>query len=243
MGDDTQDFILRLYDAATDNSIWPVVLQDFADRINAVGCIVFEWDNSAGQPTLTAPICSAHYDPEAVSTYIERCFTHEARDQDIFEAHSLVSDRIDLIEDDVLAENDTALDLLPNVQVLQKLGIRHRAAGLLNKDNRATARFSIQLGADRGRFITDERLQIATILPHIAKALDLGRPAQQLAATQRSMLSAMDLLTIGVCILDPQGRIVYENEEFARQRDAYPVFSTDRNGALELNKSADQKRF
>ena len=143
----------------------------------------------------------------------------------------------------MLAPTVSDLKKLPNVQVLQKLGILHRAAGLLNKDNTTVSRFSVQLADTRGRLSTSERVHMAAILPHIAKALDLGRPAQQLAAEHRSMLAAMDRLTIGVCILDTKGRVVQTNEEFKRQQETYPVFHTTHAGSLGLKKSEDQRSF
>ena len=243
MKDRIHNTILSIYDTVADADLWPDVLQNFAEQIDAVGCIVFEWDNTPNQRVLKASITSSYYDPVAVETYISKCFDDEARNQDVFEAHSLAQDRIDLIEDDVLAPTVSDLKKLPNVQVLQKLGILHRAAGLLNKDNTTVSRFSVQLADTRGRLSTSERVHMAAILPHIAKALDLGRPAQQLAAEHRSMLAAMDRLTIGVCILDTKGRVVQTNEEFKRQQETYPVFHTTHAGSLGLKKSEDQRSF
>ena len=243
MQSETYETVLAIYDAVADDTLWPDVLHRLATQLNAVGCIVFEWQTRLDSRKLVAPLASANYDLAAIETYIEKCIEHEVRDQDIFEAHSLARDQIDLIEDDVLARDIAELKQLPNVQTLQKLGILHRAAGLLNKDNTAVSRFSVQLSGERGRLTPEERAHLAAILPHIAKALDLGRPAKQLALEHQSMLAAMDRLTIGVCILDAGGRVVLENEEFRRQQDAYPVFRKTQNGVLRLRESDDQKRF
>lgn len=243
MNDLIHDTVLSIYDTVADATLWPDVLQRFAEQINAVGCIVFEWDGSSQQRKLSASITSSYYDPVAIDTYISKCFKDEAYNQDVFEAHSLAQDRIDLIEDDVLASTLTDLKKLPNVQVLQKLGVLHRAAGLLNKDNTTISRFSVQFSNNRGRLTTDERNHMAAILPHIAKALDLGRPAQQIALEHRSMLAAMDRLTIGVCILDPKGCVVVSNEEFRRQQETYLAFETLQNGVLQLINAEEQKTF
>jgi DNA-binding CsgD family transcriptional regulator len=243
MNDSIHDTVLRIYDTVADATLWPEVLQRFAEQINAVGCIVFEWDGSSQDRVLSASITSSYYDPDAINTYISKCFVDEASNQDVFEAHSLAQDRIDLIEDDVLASNLTDLKELPNVRVLQKLGILHRAAGLLNKDNTTISRFSVQLSNNRGRLTAEERFHMAAILPHIAKALELGRPAQQISLERRSLLASMDRLTIGVCILDPKGHIVVFNEEFRRQHDTYTVFQTLQNGFLKLRNHKEQKTF
>jgi len=122
-------------------------------------------------------------------------------------------------------------------------GIRHRHAGLLNKDNKTRSRFSVQLAADRGRLTPVERDRMRIVLPHIAKALDLGRPIAQLTAQHRGMVEAMDQLRIGVCVLDGGGRVVLTNREFDRQRDTYRVFRADSAGRLRLQDEADHARF
>ena len=199
------------------------------------------WDELGD--SLRNVIPSSAYDPAEIQKYIDLQITAETRDQDIFESHSLMQDGIDLIEDDVLADTVDDLKQLPNVQVLQKLGILHRAAGLLNKDNPAQSRFSVQLGVHRGRLTEAERAHRSLVLPHIAKALDLGRPAGQLARQHQGMMAAMDRLVIGVCVLDPNGYVVVENEEFRRQRDTYRMYKTEQNGALRFAKPEDQARF
>ncbi|MCG6904778.1 MAG: helix-turn-helix transcriptional regulator [Rhodobacter sp.] len=243
MNNDIRDTVLGIYDTVADPSLWTGVLDRFAAQLNAKGCIVFEWQGFGNQRKLVAPHFSSYFNRAGLEKYIEKCFEYEARDQDIFEAHSRKSDRIDLIDDSVLADTREDLLLRPNVAVLQKFDILHRAAGLLNKDNTSQSRFSVQLGAGRGRLTPAEHRHLGAILPHIAKALDLGRPARQLAAQHQSILAAMDRLTIGVCVLDPRGLVVVRNQEFQRQSEAYRVFHTAPTGVLQLARADDQKRF
>ncbi|WP_350333522.1 helix-turn-helix transcriptional regulator [Coralliovum pocilloporae] len=226
-----------------DPSLWPDLLQEFANQINAAGCIVFEWQTHALERRLSVSVASSAYDLNAIETYIERLFEDEAHDQDVFEAHSLKSDAIDLIQDDVLATSLEDLKNRKNVQALQKLGILHRAAGLLNKDNSANSRFSLQLDASRGRLSAAEQHYIGLVLPHIAKAFDLGRPSKQLAEEHQGMLAAMDHLIVGVCILDNQSRMVVENEEFRRQRDSYSAFRLNQFGTLQFSSTENQAVF
>ena len=243
MSEEAREAVLQIYDAVADPLLWPNVLQQVAEQVNAVGCIMFEWQTGPAARKLAVSVASSYYDPAQIDVYIDRFFEEEARDQDIFEAHSLLLDRIDLVQDDVLAPSLGALKERPNVQTLQKLGILHRAAGLLNKDNSARSRFSVQLGVDRGRLTEAEQNHLGLILPHVAKAYDLGGPAKQLADEHYGMLAAMDRLSIGVCILDSNASVVIKNEEFRRQLAEHRVFRVDASGRLILSKAADQKRF
>lgn len=237
------EIILKVYDASSDASLWPGVLQQIADAIGAAGCIVFEYPTSPQSGPLAVTTASLGYDMAVIETYVEKCRDAEMRDQRIFESHSLQHDQVNLIEDDVLAEDLAALKQLPNVQKLQLLGILHRAAGLLNKDNKAISRFSVQLPAHRGRLTDKERAILNTVLPHVAKALDLGRPAQQLLIENRSLIAALEHIAVGVCVLDSLGRVVTTNAEFDRQVEACDVFAKTPKGQLRLKDGGAQRQF
>ncbi len=243
MAEEIDETILKIYDTVANQSLWPEVLDRITDSINAAGCIIFEWQGSHSQRKLSAPFYSGLYDEHQLYTYLQKCFEFEAEDQDIFEAHSLDSDAIDLIDDDVLANSISELKLRGNVQILQKFGILHRAAGLLNKDDISKSRFSVQLGVSRGYLTGEERQYLGQVLPHIAKALDVGRPSAQLENVHKNLMNAMDRLTIGVCIVDAQGRVVMNNVEFKRQLDAYNVFQLKINGELTLTRRQDQHQY
>jgi DNA-binding CsgD family transcriptional regulator len=236
-------FVLSIYDAAAAPDRWQSILDEFADRVNAAGAILFGWVGAGETRRLIAPHYSSFYDPGALQMYLDKCFEHESADQDVFEAHSLQTDGIDLIDDSVLAPSVDALKQRKNVEILQKFGLLHRSAGLLNKDDTSTSRFSVQFDASRGPASAVERATMAHYLPHIAKALDLGRPAQQLANTHHSLLSAMDQLTIGVCVLDAHGRVVVSNSEFQRQQADYSQINLRPDGTLALSLAHDQARF
>lgn len=243
MSQDMRDLILDVYDTVADPSLWQSVLDKFAAALDAKGFVVFELHGYGEERVLSASHFSSYHQPDLLQAYIDVYLKWELIDQDTFEAHSLASDSIDLIDDSVLARTDEELFKIPNAAQLLDYGIRHRHAGLLNKDNKTRSRFSVQLAADRGRLTPVERDRMRIVLPHIAKALDLGRPIAQLTAQHRGMVEAMDQLRIGVCVLDGDGRVVLTNREFDRQRDTYRVFRADSAGRLRLQDEADHARF
>ena len=243
MGEDVRDFVFEIYDTVVDASRWPAVLDKFADMVGALGCIVFEWEGHGAERRLIAPLFSSRFQGDLIDGYLKTYHELEAADQDRFEARSLAADSIDLIGDSILADSEQEYVARANVQALLEFGIRHRSAGLLNKDNTARSRFSVQYSARHGPPSDGENSLMAEVLPHIAKALDLGRPAAQLSEAHRSLVAAMDRLRIGVCILDGRGNVVLTNKEFQRQREAYGAFRINANGRLRLHNGADQRRF
>lgn len=243
MSDGIKETVLSVYDTVADPSLWPDLLQRIADEIDAVGCIIFEWTDTQSDRRLHASHTSSFYDPSSVAYYVEKFFEEESHDQDVFERHSLKSDSVDLVDDSVLTSSMAVLKSKPNVLALQKLGIFHRAAGLLNKDNTLHSRFSVQLGVSRGPLNASERHYLSSVLPHVAKALDLGKSAQQLAKTYGAVFDAIDHLVVGVCLLDARGRVMHANEEFRRQESIFRVFLTKPNGEIIFNRPQDQAQF
>ena len=167
----------------------------------------------------------------------------EARDQAIIREHTKNHDTVELLDDTVLADSIEVLKKQEHVQKLLKLGIFHRAASVLNKDNPWISMFSLQFSVDRDNMNEDERYYLSKILPHIAKSYDLGLPMRQLNQQYSGALSAIDQLMIGICVIDKSGNIVLSNNEFERQIESYSKFHKTPNGKLLLDNDIDQQKF
>ncbi len=239
MDDDIRQTVLGIYDTVADQSIWPSVLDRVAERLDARGCLIFELEEHA----LSAPLTSSWYRASALRDYMDTHRESELADHRIFLDRSLAHDSVDIIPDSVLYDDLSEFRSRANVRHVMQFGILHRAAALLNKDNPNVSRFSVQFRSDRDGITAEESAYLNRLLPHIAKALELGRPAQQLALEHRGLLAAMDRLSIGMCLLDPNGRMVQTNGEFRRQLATYRVFQTTPNGVLQLSAGDDHKRF
>lgn len=241
MPDNTHETILKIYDAAADHSLWPDVLQRIADGANAMGSVVLRHSGHGPDMILSAPYVSNDVHKGVIDEYLKEFRDDEIRDQVMLVNHTSHADQINLLEDDILAPDIETLKSMPSVRRLQDGGILHRAACLLNKDNTGAFRFAIQLSETRGRLTLAEKAYLNPLLPHLAKAFDLGQPAHQVASTNLSLLGAIDRLNIGVCIVDPAGQVVTKNAEFDRQLDLYRVFSVAADGKFKFLASNHQK--
>lgn len=241
--DELQQATLRVYDTVANPSIWPEMLDCLVERIGAQGCIFFEWVDAEESRRLTAPIFSGFYSAEGLQTYLRKCAHLEARDQEALRSNTRDDDGIDLIDDSVLAASKTELENDEHMRTLRRFGIFHRAAGVLNKDNRWLSLFSVQLKETRGQLTAKERHYLNQLLPHFAKAMDLGFPMRQLHRQAHGMLTAIDQLTIGLCLLDSAGNVMVMNEEFCRQKDNYRAFTVSRDGKLGMTDVAGQAAF
>lgn len=243
MSDDLRQFALDVYDTVVDSTLWPGVFEQFAQKIGAAGVVVFEMDGIGPDRVLQASHHSSGYDPALIDGYVRQFAAEEMAEQEIFARYSLITDGINLIDDSVLMKSDEDLFQQPNVRWLMQVGLKHRVGGLLNKDNVNISRFAVQLAANRGRMTDEEKARLGEILPHIAKALELGRPAAQVNRMQQSLMAAIDRLKIGICILDGRGCVVTQNTEFRRQLAEYDAFRIDPSGRFHLNDGADEGRF
>ena len=234
------DLVLRIYDAVAQPDQWQSVFDQVVDVSGAHGSILFEWDEDRN---LTAPIHSQRYPSSMITQYLEHCSDLEAQDQSVLRQHTRQHDDIELLDDSLLAASIEELRKQPHVQLLEHFGIFHRVAGIMNKDNRWLSLFSMQLGSGRPRLSNSEQAVLARLLPHLAKALDLSVPIRQLQGRYRSVLSAIDKLSIGICILNDRGNIVARNEEFRRQQDAHRTFRQDAAGYLKLSDDRAGKRL
>ncbi|WP_282046014.1 helix-turn-helix transcriptional regulator [Roseibium album] len=243
MSDEIQDLTLKIYVPLQTRGRWGAALDQLVDRVGAQGSIIFEWEDSEGDRRLTAPIHSGYYSSDAISVYLSKCQDMEARDQAIIRQHTHDDDEIALLDDTLLASSVDELKRQEHVQKLMRLGIFHRAAGVMNKDNRWLSLFSVQLNAARNPLDAKERHFLSQVLPHVAKALDLSIPIRQLQSRYQRVLSAIDELAIGVCVLDSRAMIVARNEEFRRQQETYRLFRVGQGGQLRIADRSGQSQL
>ncbi|MBY6068814.1 helix-turn-helix transcriptional regulator [Leisingera aquaemixtae] len=237
------DLTLKIYDAVADPAAWQPVLDEVVDRTGAHGSIVFEWHEEGPSRNLVAPLHSGRYPDNLLSSYLDKCAHLEERDQDIVRKHTSNHDAVELLDDTLIASTPEGLRNTEHVKFLESIGIFHRAAGVMNKDNRWISLFSLQLGAGRPQLDAEERAFLSPQLPHLAKALDLSIPLRQLHQRYRAVLSAMDQLTIGLCVLDRRGLIVARNEEFQRQQESYRSIRVGTDGRLLLGSADGNKHL
>lgn len=242
---DTQslDLTLTIYDAVADPTGWQRVLDQIVDQTGAHGTIVFEWNETEATRQLTAPLHSGRYPTKMVSLYLEHYAHLEEQDQNIVRRHTHDHDAVELLDDSLIAATPEKLRATEHVKFLQSIGIFHRAAGVMNKDNRWISLFSLQLGDGRPRLSQQERAFLGPQLPHLAKALDLSIPLRRLYQRNKAVLSAMDQLTIGLCVLDQRGLIVARNEEFQRQQEAYRSIRVSPDGRIVFSDTDANKRL
>ncbi|MFZ2100985.1 MAG: helix-turn-helix transcriptional regulator [Oricola sp.] len=224
---DVNRAIQSIYDAAVEPERWPEILDRVAELVDARGAFIFDIDTSVRTPKVHATYHTTNYDPQLVRSYLENHNEQELHDQAEFAAHSRTEDGVDLVPDTVLAPSRQELMLRANAQTMMSYGIHYRAGALLNKDHYYFDRFAMQFSQRAGLPEGDRLRTVRTLMPHIAKALNIGRHAARQLSARQSLFGILDALRIGICILSATGEVVFTNREFDRQLDTHGAFSLD----------------
>lgn len=217
--------ILAIYDATLEPDRWPTVLDRIAKAVDARGAFIFEIDGAGPAQRVRAMFHTTNYESALVSNYLTLHNRQELEDQAKFAEMSRQADLVELIPDTVLAPSRDQLMQRPNAQAMAAYGIQYRAGALLNKDHYNSDRFALQF-SERAGLPTGERLHfIQAVMPHVAKALNLGRRTSRTQQMNRVTFDVLDRLRVGICLVAASGAVVYKNSEFERQLDAHGAFS------------------
>ena len=243
MGELSDDLILDVYQCASEPQAWPEVMDRIRDYFRARGCILFEWDDPFGARVLRAPVITTNYKRDALDAYFREFHQYEEQDQDVYELQSLAADPIEIVSEKVLYEDEEEYLQRPHVRQLAQYGIRYRWGCMLDKDNPHRSRFSLQLGKTRGDLSSSEHGELSRLLPHIAKSLGIGRQFEAQKSHQHTLLTALDELDFGVCLLSGQGHVVATNKEFERQVEEYAAFRRGPGGRITFRSPAAQEKL
>src|SRR5262249_9125660 len=96
-------------------------------------------------------------------------------------------------------------------EVLRPQGIGHSAMIGLAKQPDFGVAFSLNRGPRQGPYGEAELRFLRRLTPHMQRSMQLGLRIGAYKALQRAEHSTLDLLSVGVILLDRQGKIVYAN--------------------------------
>lgn len=216
---------------------------DIAKSFGGAGAMIFEVANNQGTEQVITPYYSENYDPEAVKIYFHHFNSLEIEDQWNFAEHSGTTHKINLVDDIEFIKQGEVFENRPNIQALKAHGFKHRSGSLLNKDSWQIDRFAVQYGDERGPSTSQEKQIASIILPHVAKALRIGRPLIHAKKDDPEFIKRMNKQSFGVAILDRNEQTIFSNTEFDRIVDSHPIFTKDSHGKLLLKDHDNTARY
>lgn len=205
--------------------------------------MVFEPIKDGPNDVIACPHQRANYGSQMVAHYVLRHNAKENVDQARFATLLGKGVEVKLVNDTEFPMDTNALRKQANVRAMLVFGLWHLSGAFLNKDRWQIERFSLQYCRSGGPANLEESKTAELFLPHVAKALRIGRPL----SAQNTLTAAFDGKTTiahsGVCLLSPNGYPIAKNDEFDRIVSESSVFRLPRSGQLTLRSEEQSCRF
>lgn len=125
-----------------------------------------------------------------------------------------------LTPDTEIGPRPEALDARADYRLLRrKVGVGRRLGVKFNADRMWFDAASIAFPTGLSQVPVAVAGQLTQLLPHLTKAIELGRAFRLLKARYRAVLSALDHVRIGLAVALPSGEVILRNAEMERILD------------------------
>ena len=212
------NFIERCYASSLEDNLWPQILGDFRQSLDCAGATLFFTDRDL------KPIdafLADHVSNEAIAAYQSHYRSLDIRMQRAVPGflNKIVTDR-DLVDEEIVRRHEFYQDFL------RPAGHRYVASAMIDLEDGAFAFCSAHRGLDQPHIESDGLEIAALILPHIKRAMQLGRRLTTVTSAGQAALDVLDRLSQAVFFIAGDGRIAWQNGRAGRlldQRDGFVV--------------------
>lgn len=201
-----------IYDAAMDESRWREALDAViraSDAIGAALMVVEREDNPYSVRAVGGLYASA---PDVVQYYADHLAHFEA---DEWQAIAGARVREILIDSDL--GDQAILDQRPDyVYLREQVGVGRRLGARLNDNPAWYDAMTVAFGSTDPDVVVGSRPRLAPLLPHLAKAVEMGRAFARLRAQYAAVLAVLDKVHVGLAIANASGEVIVWNTEADR---------------------------
>lgn len=201
-GDDTE-MVAALYDAALGCRPWSDVTQELLTHVGGQTLMMSTHHPRTGQVNVLGWLGMS---TTALQLYPQFA-SHDVWikgyvDQRLFGRAAIGSDVVD--------EPRLERSFIYN-EYLRQIGIYRLVGTVVPMDGGWQAALGIHRPRDGKDYSPDEAMRLQRLLPHLQRALEVGRRLQQADHLHRSALSVLERLSLGVIILSAAGRLILAN--------------------------------
>ena len=208
-----------IYHAALDPSLWAGVLHRARQRVGGSAAAVLVRDTATGR-------LDACYDDGGLDPHYRQLYVEEYAELDPFATGRLSA---------AIEEPVSAADLLPCEEFhktrfykewARPQGLVDFVCAVLDRQATRAAMFGIFRHRRDGLADAETRRRMRLIVPHIRRAVAIGRIVECKNAEAAIFADALDGLTAGLFLVDTAGRIVHANASGRALLDARSVLRT-----------------
>ncbi|HJT88876.1 MAG TPA: hypothetical protein VJ732_13495, partial [Bryobacteraceae bacterium] len=206
--------IESVYDAATDENLWPEALRKLAEFTASQAATFWVLD---GSETPRLPVFTfLNFDPSAVREYLETTAALDPTVQYLVRHPDQTIVHDGLIQ---ITEREKARHPYYDWHE-RRIETRFRLVGQISPAPRIQAGVALHRTARAGRFEPSDVRQFAVLHRHLERALTLAFRLGSLGALQQGAAELLDRNPAAVLLLDRSGRVVYANAAAERLRAA-----------------------
>jgi DNA-binding CsgD family transcriptional regulator len=210
----TEKLLDLIYDAATENELWPHVLTEIADITHSEGGILF------GQSITELKIYfdfNGRLNEDCNRAYQERHMRNAW--SDYMETQPV--GRL-VLSDEAVSFSDLSKTAFYD-EVLRPQQIAHNGMIALAARASFRAAFNLCRSVRQGPFESDDMRTIEWLTPHMRRAMTLGFRLDSYRALQQASFDVLDRFSDGVIVLDGGARVAFANAA-ARQYEIEGLF-------------------
>lgn len=204
----------QIYGAASQDSLWPPVLEDLSQLLGGESLTLFFTDDRL------RPIdkfFGHNVSPEAISSYQDHYHTVDIRMHRAIPDHidNIVTDG-DLVDQSIIEKHEFYQDFL------RPIGHRYIVSAVLGLGDQTFAFCSSHRGLKQDHADQETRETAALLIPHLRRGLQLRRRLLGVEEAGLTALAVLDRLGQGVFLISDQGRIIWQNalaSRILRQHD------------------------
>jgi DNA-binding CsgD family transcriptional regulator len=204
MGNTPSQIVADLYDASIESSRWPHALIALGDRAkaDAVGLLFNDFASGHGHFERAIGIPA-----EAISSY-RRVYSQSnvwLEDEKHFrQEHKIIRGS------QIVGEENVKASSFYN-EWLKPIGLLNHLFAVVERQNNEVMLLMLARREGKPDFEDDIVGEIETLVPALDQALRAGRAVRQLRALERAALRAIDVMPIGVMMLDQNGAVIEAN--------------------------------
>ncbi len=200
-----------IYETVLDASRWGEVLDRATHVAGAFGSILVVSDRvqSDLQINVTSSTIAGHDAQDYVATQLN---------QDELQWDRALDDAppLTILHDTEIWPDREAYESMASVQWLHQWGLDHRSAVRLCAHGGWRDQIALAYPDSRAGMTPEEERQLAPLLPHLARALEIRRPFALLKSRYQAILTMLDHLGIGVLVVLDNDHILLSNDEAER---------------------------